>query len=73
MLDVIRHDAKRRRESIAEFSRGGHQDLVDQEQAELNILETYLPQQMGHAEIEALVRQAITGSWASAARRSLAC
>ncbi|MFZ1552184.1 MAG: GatB/YqeY domain-containing protein [Anaerolineae bacterium] len=60
VLDVIRRDAKRRRESIAEFSRGGRQDLVDQEQAELNILETYLPQQMGRAEIEALVRQAIT-------------
>ena len=57
VLDVIRRDAKRRRESIAEFSRGGRQDLVDQEQAELNILETYLPQQMGRA---ALVRQAIT-------------
>lgn len=60
VLDVIRREAKRRRESIAEFSRGGRQDLVDQEQAELNILETYLPQQMGRAEVEAAVRQAIS-------------
>ncbi len=59
VLDVIRRDAKRHRESIEEFHKGGRQDLVEQEQAELAILETYLPQQMGRAEIEALVRQAI--------------
>jgi uncharacterized protein YqeY len=60
VLDVIRRDAKRHRESIEEFHKGGRQDLVEQEQAELAILETYLPQQMGRAEIEALVRQAIS-------------
>ena len=60
VLDVIRRDAKRHRESIEEFRKGGRQDLVDQEQAELVILETYLPQQMGRVEIEALVRQAIS-------------
>jgi uncharacterized protein YqeY len=60
VLDVIRRDAKRHRESIEEFHKGGRQDLVEQERAELAILETYLPQQMGRAEIEALVRQAIS-------------
>ncbi len=59
-LDVIRREAKRHRESIEEFRRGGRQDLVDQELAELAILETYLPQQMGRAEIETLARQAMT-------------
>ena len=42
------------------FHKGGRQDLVEQERAELAILETYLPQQMGRAEIEALVREAIS-------------
>ena len=60
VLDVIRRDAKRHRESIEEFHKGGRQDLVEQERAELAILETYLPQQMGRAEIETLVRQAIS-------------
>ncbi|WP_423223520.1 GatB/YqeY domain-containing protein [Candidatus Amarolinea aalborgensis] len=60
VLDVIRRDAKRHRESIEEFHKGGRQDLVEQERAELAILETYLPQQMGRAEIEALVREAIS-------------
>lgn len=60
VLDVIAREAKRHRESIAEFGRGGRQDLVDQEQAELLILEAYLPQQMSRADIEVLVRQAIS-------------
>ena len=60
VLDVIRRDAKRHRESIEEFHKGGRQDLVEQERAALALLETYLPQQMGRAEIEALVRQAIS-------------
>ena len=60
VLDVIGREAKRHRESIAEFGRGGRQDLVDQEQAELIILEAYLPQQMSRANIEVLVRQAIS-------------
>ena len=60
VLDVIGREAKRHRESIAEFGRGGRQDLVDQEQAELIILEAYLPQQMSRANIEVLVRQTIS-------------
>lgn len=59
MLDLIRREAKRHRESIEEFQRGGRPDLVEQEQAELAILETYLPQQMGRDEIEAAARTVI--------------
>ncbi len=58
-LSVIQREAKRHRESIEEFRRGGRQDLVDQEQAELVILETYLPQLMDRAEIEEAARAAI--------------
>ncbi|QLQ08493.1 MAG: GatB/YqeY domain-containing protein [Anaerolineae bacterium] len=56
-LSVIQREAKRHRESIEEFRRGGRQDLVDQEQAELVILETYLPQLMDRAEIEEAARR----------------
>lgn len=59
-LAVIQREAKRRRESIEEFRRGGRPDLVEQEQAELAILNTYLPQQMGREEIEAAAREAMT-------------
>jgi len=56
---VLQGLAKRHRESIDQFSAGGRQDLVDQETAELAILEEYLPAQASDAEIEAVVREVI--------------
>ena len=59
VLAVIAKQAKQRRESIAEFRKAGRQDLVDQEEAELEILTAYLPEQMTRREIEDLARQVI--------------
>ena len=56
---VLQGLAKRHRESIEQFAAGGRQDLVDQETAELSILEEYLPAQASDAEIEAVVREVI--------------
>lgn len=56
---IIAKEAKQRRESIAEFERGGRQDLVDQEKAELQVLLAYLPEQLSREEIEAKARQTI--------------
>ena len=46
--------AKQRRESIADYEKAGNPDLVANEQAELTIIEAYLPQQMGRDEIMAI-------------------
>jgi uncharacterized protein YqeY len=59
ILAVIAKLARQRQESIVEFQRGGREDLVAEEEADLAILETYLPQQLGPAEIEAEARQVI--------------
>jgi uncharacterized protein YqeY len=59
LLAVIANEAKQRRESIAEFERGGRQDLVDREKAELQVLLAYLPEQLSREEIEAKARQTI--------------
>jgi uncharacterized protein YqeY len=59
LLAIIAKEAKQRRESIAEFERGGRQDLVDQEKAELQVLLAYLPEQLSREEIEAKARQTI--------------
>ena len=64
-LGVIQKQAKQRRESIEEFKKGGRQDLVDREAAELVILETYLPQQMTRDEVTAEVRAVIAQTGAS--------
>lgn len=59
ILGIIAKEAKQRRESIEAFKQGGRQDLVDQEEAELAILEEYLPEQMGRDEIVAAARKVI--------------
>jgi len=64
-LGVIQKQAKQRRESIEEFKKGGRQDLVDREAAELAILETYLPQQLSRDEVTAEVRAVIAETGAS--------
>jgi len=51
LLAVIAKEAKQRRDSIAEFEKGGRDDLVESESTELAILESYLPEQMSEDEI----------------------
>lgn len=59
VLAVIKKLVKQRKESIEQFQAAGRQDLVDQESAELKVLEVYLPAQMGREQIEALVVEVI--------------
>jgi uncharacterized protein YqeY len=59
ILGVIQSEIRKRRESIEAFQQGGRADLAEREQAELAILETYLPQPLSRAELEALVRETI--------------
>lgn len=51
VLAVIARQAKQRRDSISEFKKADRTDLVEKEEAELAILETYLPDQLSQAEI----------------------
>ncbi len=62
---VIQNQAKQRRDSIESFKNAGRQELVDKEQKELEILNTYLPEQMGEKEITTLVKEAISQTNAS--------
>ena len=52
LVGVIAKQAKQRRDSIDEFEKAGRTDLVEQETAELAIIEQYLPAQMSEAEIQ---------------------
>lgn len=51
-LTVIRRLVKQRKDSIEQFTKGGRKDLADDEKAELDILETYLPQMMSQKDIK---------------------
>ena len=59
VMSVIKKLVKQRKESIDQFGTAGRQDLVDQETAELKILEVYLPAAMGREQTEALVVEVI--------------
>jgi uncharacterized protein YqeY len=58
---VIRRAVKQRRDSIEQFEKGNRADLAGKEKAELEILESYLPQLMSLAEIEKFVKAKIAG------------
>lgn len=60
LLAVVARQAKQRRDSMAEFEKGGRSDLVAQEAAELAIIEAYLPAQMSPDEIRARAQTVIT-------------
>ena len=59
VMAVLKTLVKQRKESIEQFTAGGRQDLVDQESAELKVLESYMPQQMGKEELEKIVAEAV--------------
>ena len=59
ILGVIAKQARQRQESIVEFQKGARPDLVAEEEAELAILQTYLPQQLTREEIEIEAKQVI--------------
>ena len=59
VLEVVSYEAKKRRESIVEFEKGGRNDLVEKEKIELTIIETYLPEQLSEEEIRKLVKEAV--------------
>lgn len=56
VLEVISREAKKRREAIEMAERGGRAEIAERERAELEVLNRYLPEQLGEAEIEAAAR-----------------
>jgi len=65
VLAAIEKMIKQRKESIVQFEAGGRADLVAKETAELKLLLAYLPEQLGEAELDVLIAQAITATGAA--------
>jgi uncharacterized protein len=68
IVSLLKTMVKQRKDSIDQFTQGGRQDLVDKETAELKIIESYLPQQMGRDQVEKLVAEAIASTGATSAK-----
>jgi uncharacterized protein YqeY len=68
VLAVIEKMIKQRREAIAQFEAGGRADLAAKELAEVALLQTYMPEPLSQAEVEALVAAAITETGAASVK-----
>ena len=65
VIQVLTKQAQQRRDSIEAFQDANRQDLVDKEQAELEIIAAYLPERMTEDEVREVVRQVLSDSGAS--------
>lgn len=68
VLAVMTKMVKQRRESIAQYTSGGRPDLAAIEQAEIGLIEVYLPQQMDDAEVTAAIAAAVAETGAASAK-----
>lgn len=60
VLGVLDKMVKQRRDSVSQFQEGGREDLATIELAEIEVLQSYLPEPLSAAELDALVEQAIS-------------
>jgi uncharacterized protein YqeY len=65
VLSVLEKMIKQRKESLTQFQAGNRPDLVDKETAEIALIQGYMPSQLGDAEIDSLIAEAIAASGAT--------
>jgi uncharacterized protein len=68
VLAVIEKMIKQRRESITQFESGGRSDLAAKENAEIGVLQGYLPAQLTPSEVDALIAEAIAATGAASVK-----
>ena len=59
IVEVIAKEAKKRKDSVEDYKKGGREDLVKQIEEEITILSEYLPKQLSEEEIEKIVKEVI--------------
>lgn len=65
VIGIIQKETKKRNESITSFRNGGREDLALKEEAEMKILQSYLPQQLSDEELSKIVEDAISATGAT--------
>jgi len=67
-LQLLSSMVKQRKDSIEQFEKGGRMDLVEKEQAELKVIEEFLPAQLSEADLDAAITETIRETGATSAR-----
>ena len=68
VIDVISKMLKQRKDSVSQFEAAGRTDLADQENYEIQLLQTYLPAQLSEAEVTAVIKEVIAATGATSAK-----
>lgn len=68
VLSVLEKMLKQRRDSVSQYEAAGREDLAAQERFEIEVIQTYMPQALSEAEVDALIEQAIASTGAASAR-----
>lgn len=66
VVAIIDKMIKQRREAIVQFEKGGRQDLAQNEQFEIGIFQSYMPQAMSDAEVDAAIAETLAATGAKA-------
>ncbi len=64
-VEVVGREVKRRKEAAEAYEKAGRQDLLDTERGEQEVLEGFMPEQLGADKVRALVEEAVTATGAS--------
>ena len=59
IIDIISKEAKKRKDALVEFEKAGRQDLIDQTNAELALIKTYLPEELSEEELTSIIEETI--------------
>lgn len=65
VMQMLQSEAKKRRDSIEQYTNANRPELAEKEEMELQLLQAYLPIQMGEEEIKKLVTEAVTQTGAT--------
>jgi hypothetical protein len=68
VLDVIAKQLKQRRDSLPDYEKSGREDLIAQLKREMELLMEYLPAQLTHEELEAIVKEAVEATGATSVK-----
>jgi hypothetical protein len=68
ILSVLEKMVKQRRDSVTQFDQGNREDLSAIELAEIAVIQTYLPEQLDAAELDAIIDEAISSTGAESIR-----